>query len=99
MTFLTTLSGSGAAYLSKNVAFITHKLMLFLERKLSKRIFKVSGMVVNLTVLSVWVIFVWLGLFLVYSYNPEAITNNSGREATTIERLYFTGYVLSTHGV
>lgn len=97
--FYTTLSGSGAAYLSKNVALITHKLMLFLERKFSRRIFKISGMFVNLTVLSVWVILVWFGLFLVYSYNPEAITNNSGREATTIERLYFTGYVLSTLGV
>ena len=56
-------------------------------------------MFVNLTVLFVWVLLVWLGLFLVFSYNPEAITNNNGREATTVERLYYTGYVLSTLGI
>ena len=97
--FYTTLSGSGAGYLSKSCALGMHKFMLFLERKFGKKIYKISGLVVNLTVLAVWVLLVWLGLFLVFSYHPEAITNNFGKEATAVERLYFTGYVLSTLGV
>ena len=97
--FYTTLSGSGTAYLSKNCALLTHKVVLLVDRKISRRIFKISGMLINLTTLAVWVLLIWLGLFLVYSYNPEAITNSNGREATAVERLYFTGYVLSTLGI
>lgn len=97
--FYTTLSGSGAAFLSKNCALFTHKVMLLLEKKLGKSIFKISGLVVNLTVLSLWVLLVWLGLFLVFSFDPDAIVNNQKQAASATERLYFTGYVLSTLGV
>ena len=97
--FYTTLSGSGAGYLSKNCALYTHKLLLFVERKFSKKIFRISGMVVNLTILAVWVLLVWVGLFLVYSYQPEAITNSSGKVADAMDRLYYTGYVISTLGI
>ena len=97
--FYTTLSGSGTAYFSKKCVQLTHKVILFLDRKLSRKIFKVSGMLINLTSLAVWVLLIWVGLFLVYSFDPEAILNSSGREATAVERLYFTGYVLSTLGI
>ncbi|RDV10720.1 hypothetical protein DXT99_25995 [Pontibacter diazotrophicus] len=97
--FYTTLSGSGAGYLSKPCATITHKLILYLERKFSRKVYSISGLAVNLAVLSMWVLLIWLGLFLVYSSNPEAIVNNSGRQASAVERIYFTGYVLSTLGV
>ncbi|WP_160164087.1 potassium channel family protein [Nafulsella turpanensis] len=59
----------------------------------------ISGMAVNLSVLASWIFFIWLGLFLVYSFNPEGIVDSSGREATVVERIYFTGYVLSTLGI
>lgn len=97
--FYTTLSGSGAFFISKSVSGLAHRLLLWLSRIFGRKIFSLSGMAVNLSVLSVWVILVWAGLLLVYSYNPEAITNSSGRPANTVERLYFTGYILSTLGV
>lgn len=56
-------------------------------------------MLVNLAVLVVWLLLVWLGLFLVFSFHPEAIVNSKGSTASAVERLYFTGYVLSTLGV
>src|SRR5690606_21164350 len=52
-----------------------------------------------LKVLSVWIILVWVGLFLVFTSNPEAIVNSDGIAANLWERLYFTGYVLSTLGM
>ncbi|HER39816.1 MAG TPA: hypothetical protein ENO10_01175 [Salinimicrobium catena] len=56
-------------------------------------------MIVNLSVLFVWIILVWLGLFLVYSYDPSGITNSDSIPATWVERLYYTGYILSTLGL
>ena len=97
--FYTTLSGSGTAYLTKSCSLFTHKAILFLERKMSKKIFNVSGMLINLTMLAVWILLIWFGLFLVFSSNPEAITNSNGRAAAAVERLYFTGYILSTLGI
>lgn len=97
--FFTTLSGSGAAFLSQLFSTLAHKLQLALSSILGRKVFSLSGMLVNLTVLAMWVLLVWLGLFLVFSYNPEAIVNSSGRVASSIERLYFTGYILSTLGI
>jgi hypothetical protein len=46
-----------------------------------------------------WIILVWVGLFLIFSFNPEGIMDVNGRVANHIERLYYTGYVLSTLGL
>lgn len=97
--FYTTLSGSGAAFLSRLFSALAHKLQLALSSIFGRKVFSLSGMLVNLTVLAMWVLLVWLGLFLVFSYNPEAIVNSSRRAASSVERLYFTGYILSTLGI
>lgn len=97
--FFTTLSGSGAAFLTRLVSALAHKLQLFLSSIFGRKIFSLSGMLVNLIVLAMWVLLVWLGLFLVFSSNSGAIVNSSGRIASSVERLYFTGYVLSTLGI
>ena len=97
--FYTTLSGSGAAFLSRSFSALAHKLQLALSSIFGRRAFSLSGMLVNLIVLAMWVLLVWLGLFLVFSYNPEAIVDSSGKIASAVERLYFTGYVLSTLGI
>lgn len=97
--FYSTLSGSGASFITKYVAIFAHKFQRALSRIFGRRVLSGSGMVVNLAVLLVWVLLFWLGLFLVYSSNPEAITNSNSRPANWVERLYFTGYVLSTLGI
>ena len=50
-------------------------------------------------ILFTWLLLIWVGLFLVYTSNPEGITNSSGRVANHWERLYFTSYTLSTLGM
>ncbi|SDK72127.1 Ion channel [Salinimicrobium catena] len=97
--FFTTLSGSGAGFISKNVASLTYRAMRKFAGPTNRKTFEYSGMIVNLCVLFVWIVIVWAGLFLVYSYDPDAITNSSSRPANWVERLYFTGYVLSTLGL
>lgn len=97
--FFTTLSGSGAGYISKHVASLTYRGLRLFSGSTNRKAFKYSGMIVNLSVLFVWIILVWLGLFLVYSYDPAGITNSDSRPATWVERLYYTGYILSTLGL
>ena len=97
--FFTTLSGSGAGFISKPVARLSYQLTRQASRVFGRNAFNYSGMVVNLGVLFIWIILVWLGLFLVFSYDPSAITNSDSRPANWVERLYYTGYVLSTLGL
>ena len=97
--FFTTLSGSGAGFISKNIARISHKVIQVWVKLFGRNVYSYSGLFVNLMVLSVWITLVWGGLFLVYSSNPSAIVNSDGIAANLWERLYFTGYVLSTLGM
>ncbi|MCM4158613.1 hypothetical protein FHG64_03180 [Antarcticibacterium flavum] len=97
--FLTTLSASGAGFITRAVAFSTHAVIRKLKGPTGRGIFNISGLLVNLSVLAVWIFLVWLGLFLVFSFDPDGMTNDTGRVANWIERLYYTGYTLSTLGV
>ncbi len=97
--FFTTLSGGGAAFITRFVSFTSHKSLQLCVKLFGRRAYSLSGMAVNLSVLLVWVILIWVGLFLVFTSNPEAIVNDMGRMANNWERLYFTGYTLSTLGL
>lgn len=41
----------------------------------------------------------WVGLYLVFAYNPEGVVDSSGKVASEVERFYFTGYVISPLGL
>ncbi len=97
--FFTTLSGSGAGFITRSVAFSTHTIVRKLQDGLGRSVFNFSGLLVNLSVLFVWIMLVWIGLFMVFSFHPDGMTNDSGRVANWVERLYYTGYTLSTLGV
>lgn len=97
--FFTTLSGSGAAILTRAFSALAHKLQLILSKIFGRKIFSLSGMLINLSVLAIWLLIAWTGAFLIFSSNPEAIVNSSGKTASSMERLYFTGYILSTLGI
>ena len=97
--FYTTLSASGGGFISENVAILSDRIIQFGASTFGRKAYDYHGLFVNLMILFVWLLLIWLGLFMVYSSNPEAITNSSGRAAYNWERLYFTGYILSTLGM
>ena len=97
--FFTTLSSSGAGFFTKWVSIFTHKIINALVRIMGRKVYNISGMLINLTTLANWVFWVWLGLFFIFSFDPGGIVNSDGRMATAVERLYFTGYTLSTLGI
>lgn len=97
--FYTTLSGSGAFYFTRGLLTVSRRLQMGLARVFGRPVFQYSGLIVNLTLLISWGLAIWLGLFLIFSSSPESIVTSKGRVATPVERLYFTGYVLSTLGL
>lgn len=97
--FFTTLSGSGAGFISNHVSIFSDKIIQLAVRSIGRNVYQIHGLLINLTILLVWIILIWLGLFLVYSWDPDAITNSDGRPANLVERLYYTGYILSTLGL
>lgn len=97
--FFTTLSGSGAGFLSQHISISSDKIIQLVVRTFGRGVYKIHGLFINLTILAAWILLIWGGLFLVYSWDPEAITNSSGRPANLVERLYYTGYILSTLGL
>ena len=97
--FYTTLSTSGAGFISRKVSLISYKVIQYFAKILGRKAYSYSGIIVNLSIFFTWLLVVWIGLFFLYSSNPEAITNSQGKVANNIERLYFTGYILSTLGM
>lgn len=97
--FFTTLSRNGAGFITEYTSILSDNLIRSLSKVFGRKIFNFRGLLVNLIVLSFWIILIWAGLFLLYSSNPEAITNSDGRVANVWERLYFTGYTISTLGM
>ncbi|MFW6290649.1 MAG: ion channel [Mariniphaga sp.] len=97
--FFTTLSGGGAAFITRFVTFISHKSLQLCVKLFGRSVYKFSGMAINLSVLLVWVVLIWIGLYLVFSSDPIGIVNDKGRMANNWERLYYTGYTLSTLGM
>lgn len=97
--FFTTLSGSGTGFITEYTSLISDKVIRASASLFGRKTYNFRGLLVNLTVLALWIILIWLGLFLIYSSNPEAITNSNGRVANVWERIYFTGYIISTLGM
>jgi hypothetical protein len=97
--FYTTLSGSGAAFLTKFLSASFHSIQIIFFRFFGRNVFKLSGILINLGLLTFWMISFWVSLFLIYTSDPDSIVNSTTlRAASASERLYYTGYVLSTLG-
>lgn len=89
----------GAGPLSKGIAKGTWKII----RKMNKHgttFFNVVGPLSLVFTLLCWVLFLWLGLTLFFSGDPESIIKTTfGGPVMWYERVYFTGFSLFTLGI
>ena len=97
--FYTTMSASGAAFIAKFFSMFLHRCLLASANLFGRKVFSLSGVWINLPMLFLWLLLFWVGLFLVFSYNPEGVVSSSGIVASAVERFYFTGFVISTMGL
>lgn len=95
--FHTTLSGQGFGWISGKANKLLGRIIL---KNRNTFIFKYSGFLHLLITALFWLLLLFLGSFLIYASSPEMVVNSDSRvPATMLERLYYTGFVISTLGI
>ena len=95
--FHTTLSGQGFGWMTGKINRLLGRAIL---KNRNTFIFKYSGILHLLVTTLFWLLMLFLGSFIIYASSPDmVITSDSKLPATLAERLYYTGFVISTLGI
>lgn len=97
----TTLSSNGGGKITNLVSRSVWKVFfLAAGRKGKSKLLQYAGPSVLVSILLVWVVGLWLGLFLLLLSDPDAVQKSSTlAPADAWEKLYYAGFTLSTLGV
>jgi hypothetical protein len=95
-----TLAPRGSGFITERMRSGLWKLFLWLSnRKGENEFLNYAGMFTVTAWLLGWIGFLWLGNFLIYLSDPLSVIISGSRvAASSLEKLYFVGYVLSTMG-
>jgi hypothetical protein len=98
--FWTTL-GEGGGPLTRQIARQTHRLTFTLHRAWpSSQMLGFGGIIVILMTVATWILLHWVGWTLIFSAAPEAVYSAADDAPAGIwQRVYFSGYVISTLGI
>lgn len=96
----TTLAPVGAGFITTVVSRFIWKVLYYLSGKNGKNKFlNIAGLITMVTVLITWLVLIWTGNTLVFMSDKDSVIHGiTMLPATTIEKIYFTGYTLSTLG-
>lgn len=95
--FHTTLSGQGFGFMTGALNKLVGKLII---RNRNKLVFKYSGILHLLITTLFWLVMLIIGTLLLYISSPNMVINSETQiPATFLERLYYTGFVISTLGI
>lgn len=95
--FHTTLSGRGFGFLSGALNRLINNIIL---QNRSRSIFNFSGLIHLMITSFVWLALLYWGSFIIFSAGDEMVINSiTHLPATTVQRFYFTCYLLSTLGI
>ncbi|GAB3531801.1 potassium channel family protein [Pontibacter brevis] len=96
----TTFAPRGASFISGPVTLAVWRTFYFFGRFTKKRApLTGAGLAIVFSILITWVVLLWVGNILIYSSDKDSvITSSTLLPANTMERIYFTGYTLSTLG-
>ncbi|WP_187262226.1 potassium channel family protein [Pontibacter beigongshangensis] len=96
----TTLSLQGGGLITKSVSKVIWTVFLKLANGNGRSaLLPHAGYTILITIFMIWLAGIWLGLFLVLQSSPVSVLHSSsGAVASSWEKFYFAGYVLSTMG-
>lgn len=95
----TTFSMDGGGKMTDFIMKNVWKAFLLISRKNGKsKILNYAGMWMMVSLILFWGLGLWLGMFLIFASHPGSVLK-SGAAATLPEKLYYSGYVLSTMGL
>lgn len=98
---VTTLTTNGAGSISGRLSYWLWWIALRIHRRRSNhRLLTITGWVILIGTPLVWICLVWVGWAILFCASDTAIVHSeSDVPATVWERIYFTGYTLSTLGI
>lgn len=98
---VTTLTLGGSGPLTKQLSRWLWNITLRVHHlKPNHQLLVTMGWIVLVGVAILWFALTWVGWILIFSANQDAIINATSQQpANFVERIYFTGYVLSTLGM
>lgn len=98
--YWTTL-GEGAGPLTRRLSTLLRRGVFALYRwHPSSRLLSAGGVAITLSTVITWIGLLWLGWTLIFSAFPKTVHNPiAERPADLWERVYYTGYVISTLGI
>lgn len=96
----TTFAPRGAGLISGPVTVVIWRLFYHICRiTKSKAALTGAGIVIIFSILMTWVVLLWMGNFLIFSGDNQSVVDATTQVAANWkERIYFTGYTLSTLG-
>lgn len=96
----TTVTAAGGGPLTRRLSRLIWQTALRLRRRQNHRLLVVTGAVILLAVLSMWILLLWTGYVLLFSIEPGAVVHSQSKAVATFwERVYFTGFTLFTLGI
>ncbi|WP_237144703.1 ion channel [Pontibacter pamirensis] len=97
----TTLSSNGGGMVTILVSRAVYKLFFLAAGKRGKsKLLSYAGPAVLVSVLLVWIVGFWSGLFLALLSDPGSVVHSITKtDASAVEKLYYAGFTLSTLGV
>jgi hypothetical protein len=97
----TSLSVRGAGFLTKRLSKSIWSLLLLLNKKMGRRkVLELGGAVILVSILINWLLLIWISASLLFISKPDSLMNVETNSTTTItNKIFFTGYTLSTLGL
>ncbi|WP_161887719.1 potassium channel family protein [Pontibacter russatus] len=96
----TAFAPRGSGIISGPVTFAVWRLFFYAGRLTKGRAALTgAGVVIVFTILMTWVLLLWAGNYFIYASDKAAVVSSTSHiPADNLERIYFTGYTLSTLG-
>lgn len=97
----TSLSVRGAGFITKRLSKTIWTVLLFIHRKIGAgKLLELGGAFILVTILINWMLLIWISASLLFISQPDSLMNVESNSATTIvDKIFYTGYTLSTLGL
>ncbi|MDG2431440.1 potassium channel family protein [Flavobacterium sp.] len=97
----TSLSVRGAGFLTRRLSKSIWSALLRINKKMGRRkVLQFGGAIILVSILINWLLLIWISASLLFISEPKSLMNVETNTTTTIvNKIFFTGYTLSTLGL
>ena len=97
----TSLSVRGAGFLTKRLSMSIWNILLVINKKMGRRkVLEMGGAIILVSILINWLLLIWISASLLFISHPDSLMNVETNSPTTVvNKIFFTGYTLSTLGL